>query len=149
LPSHFDLEYQFRESCELPDGTIIYLDFERFFAPEMLFLERPQFPGAIIQKLVDRVVSQLSGDERQQLLCKNIVLTGGNASLSRFHQRLEQELKNSHPRYEDLHVSLNPDPHHAAFIGSSIFIESEEFKVESISKSDYMECGQSIWSRKL
>merc|ERR1712048_1015834 len=92
----FDAELKKKRECvsyQLPDGTVLKIDSERFKTPEIMF--DPQQIGLEkdtgIQHMVFDGVMQCDIDLRKDLL-KNIVICGGNLMFDRMGKRLKKEV---------------------------------------------------------
>lgn len=139
-------------TSESGEPQMLCMETERFSVPEVLF--RPIDIG-----LAQGGVAEATWETFQNLshaemgaVCQNIVLTGGNANLKQYRERLVQELR---PRVPDVfgmtcHTPDNPDDH--AWRGASRFvtdsIASGELDGYMVTKAEYLENGHDYCNKK-
>ncbi|KAF9112566.1 actin [Mortierella sp. AM989] len=132
---------------ELPDGNIINLSTERFFAPEVFF--QPSFIGlesAPIHNTIHNSIYKCDLDIRGEL-CGNVVLCGGTTMLPGFADRMQRELT-CLSRSMKVKVIAPPNRKDSVWIGGSILASLSTFRGMCISKEEYLESGLSIVHRK-
>lgn len=123
---------------------LIRLNNERFSVPEVLF--SPSDVGIYqtgIAETIIAAVSECSADA-QPWLYQNIVLTGGNACLPNFKERVEKEVRALAPDAYDVVVRIPDDPIGYAWSGGAAISQDPIFKSISVSKDEYMEKGHVV-----
>lgn len=101
---------QFIKKVELPDHSVIEIDYERIQVPELMFkptIDSLQFTP--IQNCIEKSINNVPIDLKKEMW-NNIVLSGGNTMFSQFSDRLRQELlllasNNS----DDLNIEAKPE----------------------------------------
>lgn len=139
------------ETYELPDGREVSVGFERFKATELLF--KPVIAGKDGSSLTDLIASSIESVEieSKRLLYSNIVVAGGNTSLSGFDERLLFELKDHDhlPQMMKLRLNSESDRSLSAWIGGSIMTSLGPcWQHFWITRDMYDEIGPSVVHRK-
>eukprot|EP01065_Artemidia_motanka_P020988 TRINITY_DN2502_c0_g1_i11.p1 TRINITY_DN2502_c0_g1~~TRINITY_DN2502_c0_g1_i11.p1 ORF type:complete len:382 (+),score=81.09 TRINITY_DN2502_c0_g1_i11:297-1442(+) len=132
------------QSYQLPDGSVITLDSERFRCAEMLFT--PDVCGLEVDgvhKLVHRSISKCGIDTRRELYA-NIVLSGGTTMCSGFPDRVRKEITRLAPRRVRPHVSAQPERAMSVWLGGSILASTRRFLRVAVSRAEYDEHGSGI-----
>ncbi len=126
----------------------IRLNNERFSVPELLFspsdvgIEQSGIPEAI-------VMAVMSCDQAvQPWLFRNIVLTGGNAALTNFKERVEREVRALAPDVYDVIVRLPEDPATYAWSGGAAISNDVVFDSISVTKEEYFERGHVVCNER-
>ena len=137
-------------ACQLPDGTKINLNEERFRCPELLF--QPSLAGRDFSGLHDHVfqsIQKCDVDVRRDLY-QNIVLAGGSTLFPGLPERLTKEVQKLVPKNISTKVNVVaiPERKNCAWIGGSILSEVSTFEPMWITKEEYQEAGPSIVHRK-
>ena len=132
------------KSFELPDGTVIKLDVERFKCSEILF--KPSLAGfEFIPGVHDLLFNSLMNCdcEIQKMLFSNIILNGSSTFFSGFKERIENELIN---RKNDIKVKVisPPERNKSVWIGGSILASLSSFKNYWLFKKEYEEYGSNL-----
>ncbi len=127
---------------ELPDGSSIEIEEERFMAPEVLFT-----PGLIgkdvpsVQEVVFESIMACDMHFRKPLF-ENIVLSGGTTLLPGLRERLQRELKAMlKDRGFDIEVNIiaPPDRQFTVWKGGSKLASLPEFRKAWITREEYEE----------
>jgi actin-related protein len=133
---------------ELPDGTFIMLQQERFLCPEALF--EPSLigkQGAGVHECAHLSVMDCNADIHRDLYA-NVILAGGSTMFPGFGDRLTKELTNLAPSQAKVKVVAPPDCRYSAWIGGAALASMSSFQHMWISKAEYDEVGPSIVHRK-
>ena len=136
------------KNYELPDGSVITVNKERFQCPEVLFqadligIEASGIHNCIFQSIMKSDVDLRSN------YYSNIVLSGGNTMFPGIAQRVTKELTALAPSIIKVKVAAPPQRKHSVWIGGSILGSLSTFQQMWISKSEYDESGPSIVHRK-
>lgn len=125
----------------------IVLGVERFRCPEVLF--QPNMIGidqagldemaGISLRRLDRVDDPIKDD-----ITKSILVTGGSALLPGLLPRLEAGIRQIRPYLSPLTVVRACDPILDAWRGASIYANSPQFSLQTLSMQDYYEKGESL-----
>ena len=150
IGSNNDLETKVTTNYQLPDGSFISLESERFQAPELLF--HPDIIGLESKGIHDCLVKSIMKsdmDLRRQLF-GSIVLSGGNTLFNGFGDRLLNEIRKHplSPKETKIRISAPMDRIYSVWIGGSILASLSTFKSMWISKSEYLEHGNRILHSK-
>lgn len=140
--SAIDVDY------ELPDGTVVTINSQRFRCPEVLF--QPSFIGkefAGIHETTFNSIGKCDIDIRKDLY-GNIVLSGGTTMFSGIAERMTKEITNLAPTSMKIKVVAPPERKYSVWIGGSILSSLSTFQTMWITKNDYDEAGPSIVHRK-
>ncbi len=136
------------KSYELPDGQAITIGNELFRCPEALF--RPSLLGmeaaGIHETTYDSILK--SDVDIQNVLYRNVVLSGGSTMFPGIVDRLEKELISLAPVLKEIKIITRPDRKYSVWIGGSILASISTFQQMWISKEEYDESGPSIIHRK-
>lgn len=131
---------------EMPDGSVISLENERFRAPEVLF--KPSLIGKDFDGIPQQVYSAImkSDSELRTLLFQNIVLAGGSSLFPGLPERLTKELQRLAPPSiaNKVKVIAVPERKYAAWIGGSILSSISTFPRMWITREDYEDAGPTI-----
>jgi len=134
---------------ELPDGEVIDIGNERYFAPEILFtpsIAGYEFPG--LHELLDNSIKRLDLDLRKYLY-GSIYLSGGNSLINGFSERLASELDPLISEKTKLSITAaNVDRTFLAWQGASTITNINSFSKLWISKKDMQEHGDRIFLMK-
>ncbi|KAK3086606.1 hypothetical protein FSP39_020976 [Pinctada imbricata] len=129
---------------ELPDGTVVTLESERFRCPEGMFkpsLIDKNVPG--IHEMLYNSIMKCDADQRQALF-GNIVLTGSTTSLPGFEQRFSAEIAHLAPSTMKVKVMALPSRDDLAWNGGSKLASEPTFRKMLITRKDYEEFGPSL-----
>ena len=152
--SQGEVAYQETFDCELPDGTQVNLDkayrseilhfqFHREIKPENfqpVSLQVPElnhFKG--IQHMIFDSINSCDIDIRKELF-QNIILCGGNTTISGFQSRVHQKLVEMVPNTQKVKLISYPSPTEKKFsswIGGSILASLGSFQSMWITKKEY------------
>ena len=134
---------------ELPDGEIIDIGNERYFAPEILFtpsIAGYEFPG--LHEMLDNSIKSLDLDLRKYLY-NSIYLSGGNTLINGFSERLASELDPLISEKTKLSITAaNVDRTFLAWQGASTITNINSFSKLWITKKDMQEYGDRIFLMK-
>ena len=136
------------EQHELPDGSIMTINDERFRAAEVLF--RPELVGKEtegIHYLTYDSIERCEMDIRKQLL-NEIVMSGGSTMFPGMAQRLQQEISQLCMNHIPVRITEPAERKYSVWIGGSILSSLSTFQPLWISRSEYEEEGPSIVHRK-
>lgn len=131
----------------LPNSTdpqFVRLANERFQVPEILF--NPSDIGinqvGIVEAIIDSIMSLPK--QLHPLLFKNIILTGGNAMISGFRDRVESGLRSYCPSQYQLQVYLSDDPLTHPWYGAKALVQQYPTAFEGlvVTKKQYEESGE-------
>lgn len=126
------------------DPQFVRLGNERFQVPEILF--NPSDIGVNQVGIVEAIVDSINSLPKQlhPLLYSNIVLTGGNANLPGFKERIMQGIRSYCPVDYQINVFLPDTPiTHAWFGGKELATKYREvYKQQVITKKEYEESGE-------
>ena len=137
---------------ESGEPQMLFMETERFSVPEVLF--RPTDiglgQGGIPEAAWD-AMSNLSYPEIGAV-CQHVVLTGGNAHLKQYRERIVEELRPTVPALFDLSCHSPDQPAEHAWRGASRFVNdaiaSGEIASLMVTKADYLEKGHDYCNRK-
>jgi actin-related protein 5 len=123
----------------------IHLNVERIRVPEVLF--QPSIVG-LDQAGVVEIISQILrglNPATQDMLMRNVLLTGTHSLYPNFVERLEKELRSIRPVGSDLVVRRAADPRLDAWRGAAMWAASsgaEGLKKASLTRKEYLEAGE-------
>ncbi|KAI5449450.1 centractin- actin- protein of the dynactin complex [Naganishia albida] len=128
------------EEFRLPDGKVIHLGSERYWAPEILF--NPELIGSedpgVPQTIVDSL-NRVDLDLRKGLY-SNILLSGGSTLCRGFGDRVLSEVKRLAPQKDvKLKIYAPPERKYSTWIGGSILAGLSTFKKMWVSAEEYQE----------
>ncbi|OMJ65823.1 hypothetical protein SteCoe_37570 [Stentor coeruleus] len=132
---------------ELPDGSNLTIDNERFRAPECIF--QPSLLGLDIDgadEATYKSIMKCDINIRRELY-GSIILSGGNTLYAGIGERFTKELINRAPSMK-VKVISPPERKFSVWIGGSILSSMSSFCNMCISKEEYDEVGPSIVHRK-
>jgi actin beta/gamma 1 len=136
------------KNYELPDGSLITVESERFRCPEVLF--QPSFVGkedAGIHDITFQSIMKCDVDIRRDLW-SNVVLSGGTTMFAGIGERMAKELTALAPPTMRVKVVAPPERKYSVWIGGSILASLTTFQQMWISKEEYDESGPTIVHRK-
>lgn len=126
------------------DPQFVRLANERFQVPEILF--HPNDVGIEQVGIVEAIVDSINSLPKKMhaLLYGNIVLTGGNANIPGFKERVLRGVRSYCPSFYKVDVFLPDDPiAHPWFGGKALATQyAETFKQLIVTKKDYDESGE-------
>ena len=108
------------EQHELPDGSIMTINDERFRAPEVLF--RPELIGKEVEGihyLIYDSIERCEMDIRKELF-NNIVLSGGSTMFDGIAERLQSEISELCLNHIQVKIISPPERMYSVWIGGSI-----------------------------
>lgn len=136
------------KSYELPDGSLVALETERFRCPEALF--QPSLLGKEsmgIHEAIFATIMACDVDLRRDLY-SNVVLSGGTTMFPGMGERLTRELKYLAPSTMKIRVIAPPDRQYSVWMGGSILSSLSTFQTMWLSKAEYDEVGPCSIHRK-
>ncbi|KAF0981964.1 hypothetical protein FDP41_011825 [Naegleria fowleri] len=139
----------FNAQFQLPDGSIIDIDRERFQSCEILF--QPNLIGSEelgIHQLLNQSIHQCNMDIRK-FMYKNIILSGGNTLVKGIQERLTREMSRMVGGAVRLRIVAPPERKYSVWIGGSIISSLSSFQDRWIKRSDYEEYGCDLLSKML
>eukprot|EP00581_Thalassiosira_minuscula_P029837 CAMPEP_0183776718 /NCGR_PEP_ID=MMETSP0739-20130205/47448_1 /TAXON_ID=385413 /ORGANISM="Thalassiosira miniscula, Strain CCMP1093" /LENGTH=416 /DNA_ID=CAMNT_0026018655 /DNA_START=18 /DNA_END=1268 /DNA_ORIENTATION=- len=140
-------EAQIEETTyKLEDGDGINIGKERFQCPEILFLPLESWKMESIPKAIHKSIMEAHREiEIASVLYANIVLTGGNALLRGFADRLVKELKLLAGPF--IAVRVVTAPNEAAWAGGSLLSGLTTFQDIWVTEKEYQDVGVEILHR--
>jgi actin-related protein 6 len=128
-----------------PREDLLPMGNERFTVPELLFspsdigIQEAGIPAAVLEALSSLPEALKAG------LLSNVVVVGGNALISGFIERLEDELRAIVPSQYHLNIAQADDPIKHTWLGAARFASHPELLKEVlVDKAEYEERG-STW----
>ncbi|EFC36130.1 hypothetical protein NAEGRDRAFT_44886 [Naegleria gruberi] len=140
---------EFRNQFQLPDGTFINIDCERFQAAEILF--QPNMIGSEelgIHELLNTSIQHCNMDIRKNMF-KNVILSGGNTLIKGIQERLTREMTRMVGGAVRLRIIAPPERKYSVWIGGSILSSLSSFQDRWIRRADYEELGPDLISKML
>uniref|UniRef100_A0A6B2L4V3 Actin n=1 Tax=Arcella intermedia TaxID=1963864 RepID=A0A6B2L4V3_9EUKA len=141
------------QSYELPDGTIIQLEKERYKLTDLMF-QNISMPGVISSSIQDMIMNSISSadaDIRKELF-GGIIVTGGNTLFKGFAERLQKEVQNKNPpqmyKLKVISPADSVERRFSSWIGGSILASLGSFHQMWMSKQEYDEVGKSLVNLK-
>lgn len=128
----------------------------RFTVPEVLF--NPNNIGihqAGIPEMIGQCINKCP-DAMENILYRNIILTGGNTNFTGFAERCEMELmgddsmhntKSLKPDSSDLRIFLVPNPEFNTWHGLQMFAKRGDFEDFVVEKREYEEEGVRVFRK--
>lgn len=133
---------------ELPDGSLIKLNQDRFKSTEALFQSKLfGINDYSIQDLLLRSIRTCDIDIRHEIF-NNIVMSGGTSLLKGFFKRLRKETKSNLSSNAKIRIICPPERRYSAWLGGSISSSLSTFQQLYVTKQEYEESGPSIVHRK-
>lgn len=121
------LQERRRREMEKEEQQVLSVSVERFTIPEVLF--HPTDIGldqlGIVQTIVQSI--QACDTSLHAAMYQNILLTGGNAKIPGFKERIENELRACAPGSYEVNICLPDDPTGYAWLGARDFVQKKEF----------------------
>ena len=133
------------------DEQVVRLFNERFTVPEILFhpsdigIQQMGIPEAIVDSV------QATPNKMWPHLYNNILLTGGNASLSGFKERMITEVRKLVPDTMDVVIDVTESPVDTPWQGGKLRAEGsgiQGFPLERVTLTEYKEHGHSICNKR-
>ena len=128
----------------LPDGSSIKVNNEKYLAPEILF--KPFLIGleySSFQEIIVTSINKVDIDLRKKLY-ENILISGGNTLFKGIQERLHTEIKRLSPKNMKVRLLTPGNRALCCWNGGNIISTLEIFKKMWITKGDWMEKGKSI-----
>lgn len=124
----------FEKNYELPDGTLLTVNSERFRCPEVLF--QPGFISNEGSGIHDRVFNAIQhcAPELRQGLYANVLLSGGGTLIPDFDTRLQREVQGLAPSDCKVTVVAPEERHHSCWIGGSVLASLSTFQQMWVTK---------------
>lgn len=122
----------------------IRLNNERYSVPELLF--SPSDVGIDQCGIPETIVAAIEECDAaaHPWLYRNIVLTGGNACLPNFKERIQREIRALAPDAYDVQVRLPQDPVGYAWHGGAALASDSVFPSICVTKQEYLERGPAV-----
>ncbi|ESP04525.1 hypothetical protein LOTGIDRAFT_136147, partial [Lottia gigantea] len=120
----------------------LHLAVEKIRVPELLF--QPSMVGieqAGISETLDYVLKKYQPDDQNKLV-QCVFLTGGNANLPLFKERLEKDLLEMRPFQSTFHVYKAENPSLDGWLGARKLALSPSFQSSCITRQQYDEMGE-------
>jgi actin-related protein len=147
-------------SYELPDGSMLQLDSERFSCTEPCFqpslfskiTKNPPNFGEKIEKLLSlpelllRSVSQCDALQHKDLY-QNVIMEGGNTMFPGLEERIHAEMRKLPNCPFSVHPIAPPERKFSDWIGGSILASSSGFADRIMTKAQYEELGPGAINR--
>jgi actin, other eukaryote len=131
------------QEIELPDGSILILDDEKFLAPEILFDSKIFGLERSIQEITVQSIRNQDIDLWDQFF-ENINLSGGGSMLKNLPQRLGHELRSYYQKKINF---FDNDDIYSSWTGASLLSCLSSFQKEWITKDQYEEIGGNVIDR--
>ena len=133
-----------KECYDLPDGNVIKIGDERFFAVEGLL--KPKLLGKNIPGIPEELINCLESCDKKihHDLCNNILLEGGNTLFTYFPERLLKELKTNpdfQNKFNKIKIVATEDRKYYPWLGGSIVSSLDTFEKFTVKKDEYFENG--------
>lgn len=128
-------------SKEPGESHQLHVGIERFRAPELLF--QPSMIGSFeagLTETIGYILSLFSAND-QLIICSNIVLMGGCATLPGLKERLIRELKEIRPFQSRYIVNVVKKPDLCGWHGARNWAKNGDLQKFLITKQDYAEFG--------
>lgn len=135
-----------------PHEQVLTMESERFTIPEILF--NPSDIGIDQAGIVEAVGQSLNSlNEIEGELCaRNIILTGGNASIPGYKERFEKDIRQFIPNHWNVNIYQPDDPSTYAWQGAALFARMEQsagrFHNYCVNRDEYLEHGHSICAKR-
>eukprot|EP01029_Cantina_marsupialis_P028907 TRINITY_DN778161_c0_g1_i1.p1 TRINITY_DN778161_c0_g1~~TRINITY_DN778161_c0_g1_i1.p1 ORF type:complete len:407 (-),score=92.11 TRINITY_DN778161_c0_g1_i1:124-1311(-) len=131
------------ESFELPDGTTLRVNAERFTVPEQLFSS--QNGNVSFAKMAHSAIADCNPDIRKDI-CNQVIVTGGISKMEGLEERLHQDLSDMLPLSMKVRmIQAGPlERQFSSWIGGSILSSLGTFQQLWISREQYNEHGSSV-----
>ena len=134
------------KNYELPDGTSVTLDQERFQCPEEYFNpSSPELEG--IHTTIHRAINKSDVEIRKELF-NNLVLTGGSTLFPGFTERIVKEMTGIAGATTKVKVVAPSERLYSVWIGGSVLAALSTFQQMWITKAEFDEAGPTIVNRK-
>jgi len=133
-----------QEEYDLPDGNVIKVGNERFFAVEGLL--KPKLLGKNIPGIPEELVNCLEACDKdiRNDLCNNILLEGANTCFPLLPERLLYELK-TNPEFQNklskIKIVATEDRKYYTWLGGSVVSSLDTFEKFTVKKEEYFENG--------
>ncbi|KAI8597652.1 actin family [Dissophora ornata] len=136
------------KSYELPDGQVITIGNERFWAPEALF--QPEFLGHAGPGIHEATYNSIrKGDvDMHREWYGNIVMSGGTTMYPGIADRMQKEITSLAPSRIKVNVVAPEQRKYSVWIGGSILASLSTFQCLWMSRLEYDESGPSLVHRK-
>jgi centractin len=133
---------------QLPDGSNIEIGNEAYRAPEILF--QPDLIGSESKGIHDCMVKSImkADIDLRRSLFSQMVLSGGSTLFPGFGDRLLNEIRKHplSPKDTKIRIAAPPERLYSTWIGGSILASLSTFKSMWISKSEYLESGNRLFT---
>jgi len=133
---------------ELPDGTSVTLNEERFQTTECLF--KPSLLGIEhngISSMIHESIQKCDIDVRKEL-STNIALSGGTTMFPQIENRIHKDLSEINNTSRQFKILAPPERKYSVWIGGSILASLSTFQQMWITAAEYEEHGPRIVHRK-
>jgi actin-related protein len=160
-----DEDYEFKHykekdwpamNYQLPDGTSISLDKERFLGPEAFFHPERVGVDMLLPKEIVRVIQRCENDANEKgeaglkrALLQNILFTGGSARIPGFKERLRKEIQALVKNNFEINVDILPDYELSSWVGGSKYAARGVSAPRWITRKEYNETGPEIARRPI
>jgi len=140
-------QIQSNPTYELPDGTPLQLETDRFRIPEIFFTPQSQQGGGYTQTIPQMITTCIANcdAELRRELYNAVVVTGGTSLFNGFTTRLSKEIEV--PQLYPLKTIIPTDTterRYSSWIGGSILGSLGTFHQMWISKQEYEEVGKEL-----
>lgn len=137
-------------SYELPDGSTVSLNEERFSCTEFLF--NPEANGFELgfnrlDEVICETISQIDEKDLNRLL-QSINISGGSALLNGLVDRLESDIKRYVGLGKKVNVISNDHKKESVLGGAAVFATLAIFDSVSVQKYEYDETGKQIINQR-
>ena len=138
-----------KKSYELPDGQVISIGIKRFRCPEALF--QPSFIGMESSNIHETTYNSIIKCDVDIIkdLYDNIVLSGDSSMFPGIADIMTKEVSNLVPNTMKIKIIDSPERKYSVWIGGSILFSLSTFKSMWISKVEYDESAQLLYTEKI
>lgn len=137
-----------RRNYNLPVGTNIFINEERFLCTKLLF--EPSIIDLECDTIHDMTNKSIQSCVREirGKIFKNIKITGGTSRIPGFLQKFNVEMIMLEPPYVRARVYAHDNIRYSTWVGGSILASSDPFQSKIITKEEYHEFGTDIFNHK-
>jgi len=124
---------------------LLRMNSERFTIPELLF--HPSDVGILQMGISEAIISVIHSfpETLHAHFYKSIILSGGNAKIPGFADRIKHDVRKEASLYYELSVHCDEDPSTYAWQGGNKFVFDPEFSKFLVTKQQYNEYGLPIF----
>ncbi|MCQ2817202.1 MAG: actin family protein [archaeon] len=137
------------EAHQLPDGSVVYINQEKYKCPELLF--QPQLDGQRqnngLHEETYKSIKKCDEDIEKDLF-QNVVLCGGSSLFLKTRKKFEKELQSLAPTGKTVKVIAPPERRYSSWLGGAILSSMENFRSEMfVTKKEWNENENVIYDK--